>query len=59
VADGLATAHGAAILHRDVKPGHILAARNGYAKLADFGAVSCCSIPVHWSPSSIAARRTT
>src|SRR2546428_212918 len=35
--DGLATAHQAAILHRDIKPANILVAKNGYAKLADFG----------------------
>src|SRR4030095_6252910 len=37
VADGLATAHAAGILHRDIKPANIRVAKNGYAKLADFG----------------------
>jgi len=37
VADGLASAHAAGILHRDIKPANVLVAKNGYAKLADFG----------------------
>lgn len=37
VLSALAAAHAAGILHRDIKPGNILLADSGAAKLADFG----------------------
>ena len=37
VCDALAVAHGAGLVHRDVKPENILVARDGTVKVADFG----------------------
>ena len=37
IADGLATAHAAGILHRDLKPDNILVTREGRVKILDFG----------------------
>ena len=37
VADGLASAHAAGTMHRDVKPGNVLVRDDGLAKISDFG----------------------
>jgi serine/threonine protein kinase len=37
VADGLAAAHAAGTMHRDVKPGNVLIRDDGTAKISDFG----------------------
>lgn len=51
VADALAAAHRAGVLHQDVKPGNILVTADGEPRLADFGTVAGATLtPAYAAP---------
>jgi WD40 repeat protein len=54
VAEGLAAARKCGVVHRDVKPGNILLARDGKAKLADLGLALVSSDRLHGGPAPVA-----
>lgn len=68
VAEGLQAADGAGLIHRDIKPGNILFAQNGQAKIVDFGLALQANVtqnpageiwgtPFYISPEALALER--
>ena len=57
-ADGIAKAHGAGIVHSDLKPGNVMVSRDGFAKVLDFGLAKLTEGKAQDDDASVSPTRT-
>ncbi len=56
IADGLAVAHAAGIVHRDLTPRNIMLTEDGRAKIVDFGVGKTCAAATATNNPTLEAR---